>query len=201
MGGLPVDRRVVRAIDAQRHLFEDLGCVVEDACPDFRNAHEVFMALRAYAFESKLGAVMDQHPGVLKDTIVWNIEEGRKLSAMQLAHAGKMRTALFQRMHRFMQTYDFIVLPVNQVPPFPIEQQYITEIDGVQMDSYIEWMRSCYLITATGHPAISLPCGFTDDGLPVGMQIVGRHQGEFALLQIAHAFEQVNGTGLRRPGI
>ena len=199
MGGLPVDKRVVQAIDAQRKVFENLGCVVEEACPDFRDAHEVFMSLRAYAFESGLGAVMDQHPGVLKDTIVWNIEEGRKLSASQLARANKLRTALFQRMHRFMQNYDFIVLPVNQVPPFPIEQQYITEIDGVQMDSYIEWMRSCYLITATAHPALSLPCAFTDDGLPVGMQIVGRHQGEFALLQIAQALEQELGVSKRRP--
>ncbi|MDB5842490.1 MAG: Amidase [Herminiimonas sp.] len=201
MGGLPVDKRVMRAIESQRQVFEDLGCVVEEACPDFRDAHEVFMALRAYAFELGLGAVMDQHPGVLKDTIVWNIEEGRKLGAAQLARADKLRTALFQRMHRFMQTYDFIVLPVNQVPPFPIEQQYVSEIDGVPMESYIEWMRSCYLVTATGHPAISLPCAFTDDGLPVGMQIVGRHQGEFALLQIAHAFEQATGVSARRPTI
>lgn len=157
------------------------------------------MALRAFAFESRLGAVMDQHPGVLKDTVVWNIEQGRKLSASQIARAQKLRTALFQRMHKFMQTYDFIVLPVNQVPPFPIEQQYITEIDGVKMESYIEWMRSCYLITATTHPAVSLPCAFTDDGLPVGMQIVGRHQGELALLQMAYAVEQRVGVAGRRP--
>ncbi|HJV86745.1 MAG TPA: amidase [Noviherbaspirillum sp.] len=199
MGGLPVDRRVVNIIDAQRKVFEDLGCVVEEACPDFRDAHDIFMALRAYAFESGLGTVMDRHPGVLKDTVVWNIMEGRKLTASQLARANKLRTALFQRMHRFMQTYDFIVLPVNQVPPFPVEQQYITEIDGVKMESYIEWMRSCYLVTVTTHPALSLPCGFTDDGLPVGMQIVGRHQGEFALLQIAHALEEKMGVSGRRP--
>lgn len=201
MGGLPVDRRVMRAIDAQRQLFEDLGCVVEDACPDFSDAHEVFMSLRAYAFEAGLGEIMDQHPGVLKETIVWNIEEGRRLSAAQLARVNRLRTMLFQRMHRFMQAYDFIVLPVNQVPPFPVEQQFITEIDGVQMESYIAWMRSCYLITATGHPAMSLPCAFTDDGLPIGMQIVGRHQQEFALLQLAHALEQAIGITPTRPSI
>ncbi|GIZ53018.1 amidase [Noviherbaspirillum aridicola] len=199
VGGLPVERRVSAVIDAQRSLFEDLGCVVEEACPDFRDAHDIFMTLRAHAFESGLGAVMDRHPGVLKDTVVWNIEEGRKLSGPQLARANKLRTALFLRMHHFMQEYDYLVLPVNQVAPFPVEQPYVTEIDGVKMDSYIEWMKSCYLITATGHPAISVPCGFTGDGLPVGLQIVGRHQGEFALLQIAHAFEQVNGAGRRRP--
>jgi amidase len=201
MGGLPVDRRVSSIIDAQRGVFEQLGCVVDDACPDFRDAHEVFMALRAYSFELQLGAVMDQHPGVLKDTIVWNIEAGRKLSAAQLARAEKLRTALFQRMHQFMQKYDFIVLPVNQVPPFPIEQQYVTEIDGVAMESYIDWMRSCYYVTVTTHPALSMPCGFTEDGLPVGMQIVGRHRGEFELLQVAHAFEQATGIGRRRPAM
>jgi amidase len=201
MGGLPVDQRVSSIINAQRAVFEQLGCIVEDACPDFRDAHDVFMALRAYTFELQLGAVMDQHPGVLKDTIVWNIEAGRKLTASQLARAEKLRTALFQRMHQFMQRYDFIVLPVNQVPPFPVEQQYVTEIDGVQMESYIDWMRSCYFVTAAAHPALSMPCGFTDDGLPVGMQIVGRHRGEFELLQIAHAFEQVTDVGRRRPSI
>jgi amidase len=159
------------------------------------------MTLRAFSFELQLGAVMDQHPGVLKDTVVWNIEAGRKLSASQLARAEKLRTALFQRMHQFMQQYDFIVLPVNQVPPFPIEQQYVTEIDGVAMESYIDWMRSCYYVTASAHPALSLPCRFTDDGLPIGMQIVGRHRGEFELLQIAHAFEQATGVGQRRPAI
>jgi amidase len=201
MGGLPVDRRVISALQAQRRVFEDLGCIVEDACPDLRDAHEIFMTLRAYNFELQLGAVMDQHPGVLKDTVVWNIEAGRKLTGTQLARAEKLRTALFARMHCFMQAYEFIVFPVNQVPPFPIEQQYITEIDGVKMETYVDWMRSCYLISATTHPALSVPCGFTDEGLPVGMQIVGRHRAEFALLQIAHAFEQATGFGRRRPPI
>ncbi len=199
MGGLPVDRRVTAALDAQRAAFEQIGCVVEDDCPDFHDAHEVFMSLRAYSFELQLGALMDRHPGILKDTIVWNIEAGRSLSASQLARAEKLRTALFQRMHRFMQRYDFIVLPVNQVPPFAIEQPYVTEIDGVQMDSYIDWMRSCYYVTASAHPAISVPCGFTPEGLPVGLQIVGRHRGEFELLQIAYAFEQATQVGKRRP--
>lgn len=201
MGGLPVDKRVIRVIEAQRRVFEDLGCVVEDACPDFRDAQEIFMTLRAYAFELQLGAVMDRHPGVLKEAIVWNIEAGRKLNGTQLARAEKLRTALFERMHRFMQAYDFIVFPVNQVPPFPIEQQYVTEIDGVPMNSYIDWMQSCFLITSTTHPAISVPAGFTEEGLPVGMQIVGRHRAEFELLQMAYAFEQATEFGRKRPAL
>jgi amidase len=199
MGGLPVDPRVVRVLDAQRQVFEDLGCIVEDDCPDFRDAHDIFMALRAYAFELHYGAIMDRHPGVLKDTIVWNIEAGRKLSAAQLARAEKLRTALFIRMHRFMEKYDFLVTPVNQVPPFDIAQPYVEEIAGVKMDSYIDWMRSCYYITATTHPALSVPAGFTEDGLPVGMQIIGRHQGELALLRMGYGFEQATQVGMRRP--
>ncbi|MEN3363874.1 MAG: amidase, partial [Burkholderiales bacterium] len=201
IGGLPVDKRVTRVIEAQRKVFEQMGCIVEDACPDLRDAQEIFMTLRAYVFELQLGVVMDQHPGVLKDAVVWNIEAGRKLTGTQLARAEKLRTALFERMNRFMQTYDFIVFPVNQVPPFPVEQQYVTEIDGVKMDSYIDWMRSCFLVTSTTHPAISVPAGFTEEGLPVGMQIVGRHRGEFELLQVAHAFEQATGFGRTRPAI
>jgi amidase len=201
MGGLPVDPRVTRVLDAQRKVFEDLGCIVEDAYPDMRDAHDIFMTLRAYAFELHYGAVMDRHPGVLKDTIVWNIEAGRKLSAAQLARAEKLRTALFIRMHHFMEAHDFLVTPVNQVPPFPIEQPFIEEIAGVKMESYIDWMRSCYTVTTTTHPALSVPAGFTDDGLPVGLQLIGRHQGELALLQMGHAFEQATLAGRRRPQI
>lgn len=201
LGGLPVDPQVTKVLAAQRKVFEDLGCIVEEDCPDFRDAHDIFMALRAYAFELHYGAIMDRHPGVLKDTIVWNIEAGRKLSAAQLARAEKLRTALFMRMHRFMEKYDFLVAPVNQVPPFDIDQPYVDEIAGVKMDNYIDWMRSCYYITATTHPAMSVPAGFTEHGLPVGLQIIGRHQGELALLQMAHAFEAANGAGKRRPAL
>ncbi|WP_151448241.1 amidase [Lacisediminimonas profundi] len=201
LGGIPVDPRVTAVLQAQRQLFEDLGCVVEDVTPDLRDATEIFMTLRALDFELRLGPLMDAHPGVLKDTVVWNIEEGRKLTGPQIARAYKLRTQLFERMHRFMEKYEFLLCPVNQVPPFAIDQPYITEIDGVQMENYIDWMRSCFSITVTSHPAMSLPCGFTDEGLPVGLQVVGRHRDDFGLLQLGYAFEQVNGAGRRRPGL
>ncbi len=201
MGGLPIDKRVSQVIEAQRQVFQDLGCIVEDVCPDFHHAREIAMTLRAYSFELRLGPIMDQHPGVMKSTIVQNIEAGRKLSVSELARAEKLRTALFQRVHHFMQTYEFMVFPVNQVPPFPIDQEYVTEIDGVKMENYIDWMRSLYYVTATTHPAISVPGGFTEEGLPVGVQIVGRHRGELDLLQMAYAFEQATQTRLRRPVI
>jgi amidase len=100
-----------------------------------------------------------------------------------------------------MEQYEFLVLPVSQVPPFDVKQRYVTEINGVKMDTYLDWMRSCYYITVTGLPAISVPCGFTSEGLPIGVQIVGRHHGDFGVLQLAYAFEQATGFGKQRPTI
>jgi amidase len=99
----------------------------------------------------------------------------------------------------FMTDIDFLACPVTQVPPFPLDQEWVTEIEGVPMETYIDWMRACSDITVTGLPAISVPAGFTADGLPVGLQIVGRHQDEWGVLQLAHAFEQATGFGRRRP--
>ncbi|MFA5662422.1 amidase [Castellaniella sp.] len=201
MGGLPIEPQVVQMIEAQRSVFEGLGCIVEEACPDFSDATEAALTLRAYQFQANLGELMDRHPGVLKQTIVSNIEAGRALDITQLARARVLRTRLFRQVHDFMSRYEFMVFPTSQVAPFPIEQEYVTQIGDVKMDSYIDWMRSAYYVTATAHPAISVPCGFTAQGLPVGLQIVGRHQADFALLQIAHAFEQATQFGQQHPPI
>src|SRR6185503_6054757 len=120
----------------------------------------------------------------------WNTEEGFKRSAADIAKAESLRTAMYHRMRVFLEKYDFFVCPVNQLPPFPVDQDYPTEIAGVKMTNYLDWMKSCYYITLTTHPAISVPAGFTDGGLPVGIQIVGRYRDDFGLLQFAHAFEQ-----------
>ena len=137
----------------------------------------------------------------MKDTVIWNIEQGMKLTAAEIGGAEIKRAALYERVRKFMDTYEFMVFPVSQHPPFDVTQPYLTEVAGVQMDTYIDWMRSCYYITATGHPAISVPCGFTDEGLPVGIQIVGRHQSEFAVLQLAYAFQEATGFWKQRPAV
>jgi amidase len=127
------------------------------------------------------------------------VEEGRKLSAEQIARATSTRAQLWERMRAFMDRYEFFVLPTTQALPFDIHQPYVTEIEGVKMDSYIDWMRSCFYITMVETPAISVPCGFTPEGLPIGLQIVGRHRDEWALLQMAHAFEQAANVAIRKP--
>jgi amidase len=201
LGGLPVDPRVTAAIDKQRGVFTSLGCTVEDAHPDLRDADETFRVWRAWLFELGFGEMLRTHRARMKDTVVWNIEEGEKLTGPQIGQAERKRTELYQRVRQFMERYEFLILPVSQVPPFDVKQQYVTEINGVRLDTYLDWMRSCYYITVTGLPAISVPCGFTPEGLPVGVQIVGRHHDDFGVLQLAHAFEQITEFGRRRPEV
>ncbi|HWF83308.1 MAG TPA: amidase [Vicinamibacterales bacterium] len=190
LGGLPVDRRVSARVNAQRRLFESLGCIVEEAEPDFGDADEIFKTLRALAFVASHGDTVARHREMVKETIQWEVDRGRRLTLPDVARAETKRTALYHQLRQFMERYEFFVLPVSQVPPFDVLQPYVTEIEGVAMETYIDWMKSCYYISVTGHPAISVPAGFTSDQLPVGLQIVGRHQDDWGVLQLAHAYEQ-----------
>jgi amidase len=137
----------------------------------------------------------------MKDTVAWNIERGVGLSGPDVGRAERKRTELYHRVRTFMEGYDLLAAPVSQVPPFDVKQRYVTEINGVEMETYIDWMKSCYYVTVTGLPAISVPCGFTPEGLPVGVQIVGRLRDDLGVLQLAYAFEQVTGFGKHRPSV
>ena len=201
LGGVPVDPRVTQALEKQRGVFDSLGCVVEEGEPDFSGADEIFLVWRAWYFELCYGELLEEHRNELKDTVVWNIEEGQRLTGPQIGEAERKRTELYHRVREFMETHEFLVLPVTQVPPFDVKQRYVTEINGVRMENYIEWMKSCYYITVTGHPAISVPGGFTPEGLPVGLQIVGRHRDDLGVLQLARAFEQATGFWKQRPPV
>ncbi len=198
-GGLPVDPAVTSVIDEKRGVFEDLGMVVESGQPDFAEADRVFKTLRAWTFAQGYGDLLASHRDRIKDTVIWNLEAGLALTGPEVARAEVDRTTLYHRVRRFMERHEFMVFPVSQVPPFDVNTPYPTEIDGVQMETYIDWMKSCYYVTVTGLPAISVPCGFTASGLPVGLQIVGRHEDELGVLQLAHAFEQCTQTWKRRP--
>ena len=191
---LPFDQTVTAVIDTQRKAFEAVGCITEDADPDFAGADEAFKTLRALSFYQAYHGLLEQHRGRLKATVIEEIERGARLTGPRIAAAESQRTRLFGRVAEFMERYDFLVLPTVQVPPFPIEQEFVTEIAGTKLNSYVDWMRSCYYVSITSLPAISVPAGFTPGGLPVGLQIVGRHQDDWGVLQIAHAFEQASGV-------
>jgi amidase len=192
LGGLPFDPAVTQVVNAQRALFESLGCIVEDAEPDFAGADEAFKTLRAVSFVAGYRELAAAHGSQLKDTILWELERAERITVNDVAEAEVTRTDLYHRVRHFFERHDFFVLPTVQVPPFDVNQPYPTVIAGVPMTSYIDWMKSCYYISIVGTPAISVPCGFTRDGLPIGLQIVARHQDEWGLLQMAHAFEQAN---------
>ncbi|WP_433179333.1 amidase [Actinoallomurus sp. CA-150999] len=198
-GTVPVEPEVAQVVEAAAKTFAAVGCVVERACPDFSGAEEVFRTLRAWQFEVMFGPILDTRPEALKDSIRWNAQVGRALSGPDVARAEVLHTELFHRTRVFFEAYDILLLPVSQVAPFPIDLEYPTEIAGVRMETYLDWMRSAYFVSATGSPALSVPGGFTPGGLPVGVQIVGPHRADFAVLQAGHAFEQETRHGLRRP--
>lgn len=200
-GGLPVDPRVAEVLQGGRAVLEAIGLIVEDAAPDLREADEVFRVLRAWSFELNYGALLDTHRAQMKDTVIWNIEEGRKLSGPQLGRAEVKRSELYQRVRAFMEQYAFLAAPVVQVPPFDVSQPWVKSINGVSLTTYLDWMKSCYQISATGLPAISVPCGFTREGLPVGLQLIGGPQDDLGVLQLAYAFQEATGLWKRRPPV
>jgi amidase len=187
---MPFDPRIAAAVDAQRAVFESQGCRVDAAQPDFSGADAVFKTLRAAAFVRKYSAVVSAHPSLVKETIHEEIDRGRRLTDGDIAAAERQRDALRSRVRRFMQDYDCFVMPTTQVAPFDVHEPFVREINGKPMPSYIDWMRSCYYVSAIGHPAISVPCGVTADGLPVGLQLMGRDDGDWPLIAIAHRFER-----------
>src|SRR5205814_2203610 len=157
---VPVDHRVTAVLEKRRAVFESLGCVVEDAHPDLDGADEVFRVLRSLSFVMRYGALMRAHRDRIKQTVIWNIEEGLKLTPERIGRAMALRSDLHRRMREFMQRYEFVCLPVNQVPPFPAAQPFVDTINGVRLPDYISWMKTAYYITVTSHPAISVPAGF-----------------------------------------
>jgi amidase len=201
LGGLPIDGRVRMVLEAQRETFTNLGCIVEHACPDLSDADEIFLTIRAWNYWHTLGSLLEKHRHEIKPEAVWQIEAGSKVTASDVASAMTRHGELMERMRRFNEKYSFLICAVNQVPPFDANIRWPREIEGVQMEHYIAWMKSAYWITPTFCPAISVPAGFTVDGLPVGIQIVGRYRDDLGVLQIAHAFEQTTGFGRRRPQI
>lgn len=198
-GRIPVDDEVLAALAPQVAVFEQLGAHVEEAHPDLRGADEVFRTLRAWQFAAAFGPLLERHRDSLKETLVANTEQGLALTGPDLARAETRHGVLFARMREFFTRFDVLLLPVSQVVPFEVGIEYPTEVAGVAQPTYLDWMASAYLISVTGHPAISVPAAFTPAGLPVGMQMVGAHRGELGLLTVASAFEQATRVGERRP--
>jgi amidase len=192
-GAFEVDDEVAAVVSGSASVFSGAGASVTNAHPDLAEADDTFRTLRAWHFQAKFGRMLAEHPDSFKQSLADNIRAGESLTGADVARAYTQRTALSERMRQFFTSYDVLVLPVSQVPPFPADQEFPTAINGRPMATYLDWMRSAYFITVTGCPAVSVPAGRTRDGLPVGIQVVAPHGAERRLLEVAAAFEEAVG--------
>jgi amidase len=190
LGGLPLDARVRAVLERRRRTFEDLGCVVEDALPDLTDVDDIFLTVRRRRSFVNLGLLLAAHRHQMKPEAVEEIERGASITAVDIMSAAEKHERLLARMGAFFDRYAFLACAVNQVPPFDAEIDWPHEIDGVKMEHYCAWMKSAYWISTTRCPAASVPAGKTPEGLPVGLQIVGRHGDDRGVLQMAYAVEQ-----------
>jgi amidase len=194
LGITPVDPEVARITRKAAERFAEVGAIVEEAHPDLREAHECFHVLRAFDFAISKAALLREKRDLLKPEVIWNIEEGLRLTVEKLERAEAQRVAMTARAVEFFKTYDLLLAPATIVPPFPVENRYVAECAGKRFDNYVEWLGIVYAITLVCCPALSLPCGFTASGLPVGLQMVAAPRGEAQLLAGARVLEDILGV-------
>jgi amidase len=194
LGITPVDPEVAAITRKAAERFAEAGAIVEEAHPDLREAHECFHVLRAFDFAMTKAALLRTKRDLLKPEVIWNVEEGLKLTVEQIARAEAQRVEMTARTVEFFKTYDLLLAPATIVAPFPIEQRYVAECAEKKFDNYVEWLGIVYAITLACCPALSLPCGFTASGLPVGLQMVAPPRGEAQLLAGARVLEDVLGV-------
>ncbi len=199
LGGLPVVAPIRAAMEAMGRAVGSMGARVELDAPDLTGAREIFHVLRANSFRERFALLPPAERAQLKDTIIWNLEAGEALTMADIDRAWSERAALLQRVASFFDRYDFLLSPTTQVLPFSVDEPYVREIDGVTMTDYLDWMQSCAQLTVTGCPSISIPGGFSDDGLPIGLQITARPRAEARLLAFASRIEAQTGFAARLP--
>lgn len=199
LGIAPVDPEVEDICARATASFAKLGATVEEASPDLRDAEEIFQVLRAMSFAARLAPLLGSHREQLKPEVVWNTEKGLALTGEEICRTQRAHGDLYHRIVAFFQDHDLLLCPTVVAPPFDVDIRYLTEVEGVLFDSYIGWLVLTFAITLTACPAISVPCGFTRTGLPVGLQIVGRPRGERLLLSAAALFEDIQGLANRVP--
>ena len=197
-GGLPVAPAIRKGINELVGELEQAGATLVPATPNFQDATRIFHILRAERFRARFSRLPAAQKAELKDTILWNTEAGEALTHADLDWVAGARSRLVARVARFFRRYDLLIAPTTQVQPFDIETDWVREIDGQAMTTYIEWMQSCSWVTVACTPALSLPCAFVD-GLPVGAQLIAPMRQDAFLLSAAKAVEEVSGCAFIEP--
>ncbi len=199
LGITPVDPEVAAIVRSAADALAAAGFQVEEAAPDLSGVHECFNTLRAVAFATNLAPLLDEHRDTLKPEIVWNVEQGLALSCDDIARAERHRAELCARRRAFFETYDILLTPATVVPPYPVEQRYVESCNGVAFDNYVHWLAIAYAITVVACPSVALPAGFTESGLPVGIQVVADARADAQAIRAAAHLERVLGLGAITP--
>ena len=194
-----MEKEIAEICGAATRVFADIGAEVTDEIPDFTGVLEAFQTLRAVLFATMMEPILKQHRDKIAPEIIGNIERGLNIMPSQIFEAERVRIELFKKILAFFETHDFLICPAASIAPFSVDQRYVTEIDGKPFETYIDWFSITFALTMTGCPTISVPCGFTSEGLPVGIQIMGKPRGEAALLLVAKQFEQAIGIAAQLP--
>lgn len=194
-----IEKEIAEICGAATRVFADIGAEVTDEIPDFTGVLEAFQTLRAVLFATMMEPILEQHRDKIAPEIIGNIERGLNIMPSQIFEAERVRIELFKKILAFFETHDFLICPAASIAPFSVDQRYVTEIDGKPCETYIDWFSITFALTMTSCPTISIPCGFTSEGLPVGIQIMGKPRGEAALLLVAKQFEQAIGIAAQLP--
>ena len=189
LGVYPVSRQIKEGFSKTVKIFSDLGFNLENTTPDLPNVDNVFQVFRAYSFAHSHKDHIKNNRNIMKDSLIWNVEKGLNLTSLEIANAESQRLIIDTNISEFFDNYDFLILPSTSVLPFNADEEYVDNIDGQKLETYIDWMGLCYAITVTGCPSISIPAGFSSDGLPMGIQIVGRKLDDLRILELAKLFE------------
>ena len=198
-GFLPVAAEIKEIVAGAASRLEELGAEVVETHPDLKDGPEIFQTVRAAAYAAGMAELIEQHRDLIKPEIIWNAEKGLALSPEEIARATVARGALYQRTVSFFDDFDLLVAPMTQVSPFDVDIRYVTEIEGTGLETYIDWIALPSIVTLTACPALSLPCGFTGDGLPVGLQLIASPRRDADLLSMAAAVEQLFGLAGQVP--
>ena len=199
LGIVSMEKEIAQICSGAGSIFKGMGVDVTDDSPDFTGVLEAFQTLRAVLFATLMEPILAKHREHIAPEIIGNIERGLNITPAQIFNAERVRIELYKKVMKFFETHDFLICPAASIAPFPVEQRYVTEIDGKPCETYIDWFSITFALTMTACPTMSVPCGFTSKGLPVGVQIMGKPRGEAALLGAAKIFEEATGISKQVP--
>lgn len=200
-GRIPVEADVLKVGTSSLQHFRSIGCEVEEVEVDFdlELMYQSWTTLRSFTFGNANRVLYENSKtrALLKPEAIWEIERSKTISGDQLYQAAKVRSDWYRLMLRHFEQYDYLVSPATQLMPFDLDMPWPSEITGVSMDIYHRWMEIVLPATMAGLPALAAPAGFSDSGLPAGIQIIGRPQADWDVLQIGHAYDQCSGISRR----